>query len=431
MKNLNFATLFVVVAATVGATYAQNGKKERPKWMEERTTVFIVGVGSTLDTVAKQQARSYFEQHLRTGFQQDQMPRFLITDPAAKAVFAVGGFVTFRTAYDFDRVMPSLDFIPYQTPMVSSPANSQRLLMDASTSRLYFKTVIKTGGGPLEAYISTDFRGGGYALRLREAYISYFGFTLGQTTTTFSDLNASFNTIDFQGPNGYTYGRNLLVRYEHKWSNGFSLALGVEYPVVGGTYCQATEKIYQRVPDIPAYLQYAWKGGHIRASGIIRNMFYHNNITRSNIDAIGWGAQLSGSSNIGSRVRLYGNIVYGQGITPYVSDLQGSNMDLVHNTTQIGQMVSPRTLSWLAGLQINITPKMPLTLGYSQVRVYDTDHVLGADNYRVGQYVVANMFYNISRYWNVGVEYLYGTRTNFDGSFGKSTRVQAAVQFSF
>lgn len=398
------------------------------------TTVFLLGQsGNDSDEMVKIQAVEYFKKTHEAGFFQVSMPRFMITDKKAKAIFAVGGFVNARVAYDFNSVMPNLDFVPYDIQMTNTALNAERFLMDASTSRLYFKTVIATKKGPLQAYIETDFRGTNYSLRLREAYISFMGFKVGQAVSTFTDNGATFNTIDFEGPNGYTYGRNLMVQYKHAWQNGISAAIAVEYPVVNATYGSNTSSIYQRVPDIPLYVQYAWGEGssHIRASGILRNMYYYDKIADQAIDQIGWGAQLSGVFTLGSSVQLYGQALYGQGIASYIQDLQGTGMDMLPNTHNNAKLCVGSQMAWLVGAQINITPKMPLTLGYSQVAQFDNNGQFLANDYRVGQYTACNLFYNFSSLWNVGVEYLYGSRTNFDGAFNQSHRVQLAIQLNF
>lgn len=431
MKLIKLAILVGVALTTIQSVNA-DPKKPRKSWLDETTTVFVIGGNRSHDSV-KDQARRYFFRSQRPGFRQVDMPRFVITDSKAKAAFAIGGFVNFRTAYDFNEVLPNLDFVTYDIPTTSTNRGSQRVLMDASTSRLYFKTIVATKKGPLVGYIETDFRGQGNSLRLREAYVSFMGFTLGQTVTTFNDPQASFNTIDFEGPNAYTYGRNLMIQYRYGFKNGISVGVAAEYPVVSATYGSASAGIYQRVPDIPAYVQYAWNEGksHIRASGILRNMFYRDNASMVDMDGLGWGAQLSGVFAIGKRVNLYGQALYGKGITPYIQDLQGSGLDIVPNMMNNGRMSSPAAMAWLIGGQINVIPKLPVTLGYSQVTLFDNNNMMQGSDYRIGQYVVANVFYNISRTWNVGIEYLYGTRINFDGAMGHSNRIQAAVQFNF
>lgn len=417
MKNI---ILLFAGALTLSLAEAQN------------PTVIVIGQ-TPEEEIIKEKARIYFENTHEKGFKQSLMPRFIFTDKSSKAIFTIGGFVNFRTAYDFDNVLPNLDFITYQIPMSSTVQNEGRILMDASTSRLYFKGVLATQRGPLVAYAETDFRGPGNSLRLREAYVSYMGFTLGQKATTFCDLGASFNTVDFQGPNGYTYGRNLMIQYKYKFTNGISMALAAEYPVVSATYGSSEKPSYQRLPDIPAYVQYAWNENqsHIRASGIIRNLDYYSGQSNRIESTLGWGAQLSGSFKVARGVELYGNAVYGQGISAYVVDLQGVGMDMTPSISDPYKLSPVTTLSWLVGAQVNITKRMPLTVGYSQVSVFDQKNPLPATDYRIGQYCVANLFYNISPSWNVGLEYLHGIRTNIDGVQGHSNRIQAAVQLNF
>lgn len=412
----------------------QSRKKQRPAWLDQETTVFILGNPTGDELIIKERAMNLFQKTQPNEYQGVGMPRFMITDRKARATFAIGGFINLRTAYDVRGIMsPTVDFVPYQIPMTNNPLNGERFLMSANTSRLYFRTVIDTKGGPLEGYVETDFRGAGNSLRLRQAYIKYYGFKLGQAVTTFSDPNGSFNTIDFEGPNGYTYGRNLMVQYTHEWRNGFGVGLAMEYPVVSATYAGGASAVYQRVPDVPAYLQYSWGkfGSHIRASGIIRNMFYANNIQGVNGDQLGWGAQLSGSLGIGGVVKFYGQFLYGEGITPYIADLQGTPYDMMPNPAAPGTELSTPMMGWLAGLQFNLTKRMPLTIGYSQVTMFDKEGMMAPTDYNIGQYVVGNLFYKVNRTFKVGVEYLYGTRTNFNGDFAASHRIQTMVQLNF
>ncbi|MEG1608074.1 MAG: DcaP family trimeric outer membrane transporter [Mucinivorans sp.] len=429
MKNLS---KFLSLACGVALFTSVPLCAQSAKYPLGRTNVVIVGPSNAYDHVLKAKAYFDFSRSLRNTPQQVGMPTFLFTDSKAKASFALGGFVNFRTAYDFNNVVGNRDFVTFDIPMSRNIQNQQRILMDGSTSRLYFKTVVNTRSlGAIEAYIETDFRGGNYNLRLREAYISFMGFTLGQTVTTFCDLGAGFNTIDFEGPNGYTYGRNLMVQYKHSFDEHWSMAIAAELPVVSGTYGSDYLSIAQRVPDIPAYVQYSWNKGqsHIRASGIFRDLYYGDNGEDKVKSEIGWGAQLSGTIKLCSAVQFYGQVLYGRGITPYISDLQGVGLDLVPSNNN-HRMSSPEALTWLAGLQVNITPKLPMTIGYSQVRLYEKDS-FNPQGYKMAQYIVGNLFYNITRSLNVGVEYLYGTRYNQNGDFGRASRVQASVQFNF
>ena len=377
----------------------------------------------------------HFRLNLKKGHQEVGMPRFAISDRSGRAMFAIGGYANFRAAYDFNSVLDDNDFITARIPMSANGMNSQRFLMDASTSRLYFKGLFKTGSlDNAETYIETDFRGNNNSLRLRTAYISFRGLTLGQTWSLFSDSGATFNTIDSEGPNGYVSVRKVQVRYEAKLGGHWGLGISVEMPDLTSTGSDFTSSIYQRVPDIPAYVQYSWNEGksHVRASGVFRTLHYYDDVRGKSDRTFGWGAQFSTGIVLAPAVSLYGQAVYGKALASYVQDLSGSGLDLIPNVNNKGKMIAPETMAWLAGLQFYLSPKFNMSLGYSQVRVLDKNYEYFPDEYKYTQYIAANLFYNISRSFQAGVEYLYGTRhDNAAGSFGRANRVQAMVQFNF
>lgn len=167
-------------------------------------------------------------------------------------------------------MVDNIDFVTYDIPVPGNYATRQKLTMDASTSWLFVKAIANTRRlGRVVVYIDGDFRGGAVnscTPRLRSAYVSFLGLTLGRDVTTFCDLAAAPTTIDFQGPNAYNFNFATLIRYERSFADdrlSFGLAAGM--PAVSGTYGEGFEPIPQRVPDIPAYIQYAW-GRSVRAT---------------------------------------------------------------------------------------------------------------------------------------------------------------------
>ncbi len=412
-----------------------NKKMERE--MKHDPTVFILNAHQgEVDIVdIKRRALERYARTMDWNYNSVGMPNFMLSDRRANAIFAIGGYAQFRTAYDFGGRVDNRDFVTYDIPMMYDPANRQGLLMDVSTSRLYFKSVIATNSlGPIESYIETDFRGTNNSLRLREAYVKFLGITFGQTTTTFCDPNATFNTIDFEGPNAYTYRRNMMIRYQMDMGRGWSMGAALEMPNLSASYGMYSESVPQRIFDIPVYFQYSWnKHSHLRASGIMRTLNYYDGYAMENRHNFGWGAQLSTSSNIGECVRVFGSAVYGEGIANYIQDLQGVGMDMVPSTSMMGEMSTPPVFAVFAGAQVNITERLPMTVGYSQVRMYSNDgkNMLASTDYKLSQYIVTNLFYKFTRSLSLGAEYLYGTRYNFDGDFGKASRVQMAVRLNF
>lgn len=366
-------------------------------------------------------------------FQDPKAPRFLLVDQKRRFAFGIGGYVKLTTSYDFRGIANNLDFITYDIPTPNSRANNSQYQMDASTSRLFFKLVGNTKAlGDFVAYIETDFRGNNYALRLRQAYISARGFLLGQAWSTFSDLASVPPTIDFEGPNANTTLRNVQIRYTHKFNTHWQAALAVEAPNVSATTDKFNSVIKQRMPDIPAYVQYSWGSqSHIRATGLLRGFSYRNTLTDNNNMQLGWGAQLSGLSNITSKAVLYYQATYGKGIAQYIDDISGVNLDLVPNMHKGGDLQTLPMYGLMGGLQYNISKTVLASASYSQVRVYSQNGYYAPDQYKYAQYIVGNVFWNVTTNFQLGMEYLYGRRVNMDHEAGHANRIQVMAQYNF
>lgn len=386
------------------------------------------------------EATKAFAETTREGFQQPHNPQFIFTSPNNKFMLGLGATVTLRTSYDFMGTVDNIDFVPYDIPMTKSYANRQRVMMDASTSRIFLKGIINTEClGRIVAYTDIDFRGGeefSYIPRLRSAYIQMMGFTVGRDVSTFCDLMAAPQTIDFEGPNAYNYRFTEMIRWEHTcWDKHITFGVAAEVPTVNATYGEHFSAIYQRVPDGIAYLQYAWgenRTSHIRASGVIRDMYLHDNRLGENTTQLGWGVQLSGHIEVGKWVDLYMNGVYGRGITPYINDLMGTPYDFTYDPNDPTRLQTLPMWGWQAAAQLNIMPnKFWLAGGYSEVHLEKHNGALSDNQYSRGHYIFANAFYNVTRNFTVAAEYLHGGRVNVSDAKGDANRISIMAQYRF
>ena len=412
--------------------------------VEEYTpTVFIMArEGEGRYDKAKIHARVVddYRETARKGFRQSHKPNFIFASPDNKFSFAVGGSVNLRTSYDFNSVIGNIDFVTYDIPMKSGFADKQRIMMDASTSRIFAKAIINGCPiGRIVIYGAMDFRGGdaySYIPRLRSAYMQFMGFTIGRDVTTFCDLKAAPTTIDFEGPNAYNFAFTEMIRYEHSFlRNHLTIGVAAEVPTVNGTYGDNFAPIKQRVPDGIAYIQYAWgekQSSHLRVSGVIRDMYLHDVAKKENTTQVGWGVQLSGHIQATRWVDIYMNGVYGKGITPYIQDLTGSPYDVAYNPENPLHIQTMPMWGWQAAAQVNIIPgRFWVAGGYSEVGLEKKNGYLAKNEYPRGQYVFGNAFLNVHRSFTLAVEYLYGSRKNMDGEMGSANRVSLLMQYNF
>ena len=433
---LLLATLQTTPILAQGVTYYE---------VEEYTpTVYMIAVGETLQEYDPEASRQAvvddFKKTHRCGFQQSHNPQFIFATRNNRFALGIGGFVNLRTSFDFDGAMGNIDFIPYDIPMSKGYANKQRIMMDASTSRVFLKAIINSQTlGKVQIYTDIDFRGGdqfSYIPRLRSAYIKAKGFTVGRDVTTFCDLMAAPQTIDFQGPNAYNFAFNEMIRYEHSFlKNRLTVGIAAEMPSVNGTYGENFSPIYQRVPDGILYAQYAWgkeRMSHIRVSGVVRDMYLHDNVNGENTTQVGWGVQLSGHIGITRWVDIYMNGVYGKGITPYIQDLAGSPYDFGYNPENPEQIQTMPMWGWQAAAQVNIIPsRLWLAGGYSQVTLDKHNGYLSDNQYHRGDYIFGNAFFNLTSNLTLAVEYLHGSRKDMSGAKNSANRFSIMAQYNF
>ena len=194
-------------------------------------------------------------------FQDPRAPRFLFMDRKGKVALGIGGYVKGTMSVDMDGISDNIDFVTADIPAPKQPDMRNQFQMDASTSRLFLKLVgDNTAVGDFTVYVETDFRGKNghqYDLRLRQAYIKFGNFLFGKARSTFADGAAGPPTIDFEGPSGSVSKKNTMIQYRQEIDKNWSFAASIESPSESYTVVKdQSEAIKQRMPDIPAYLQY-------------------------------------------------------------------------------------------------------------------------------------------------------------------------------
>ena len=438
MKHFRLSMAALLVASAATAQTIQPAEEYAP-------TIYLIGVEECVavdDACDKLELMSdatqdYLDTH-RHGFQQTERPMFVFATRNNRFSLALGGFIALRASYDFDGISDNLDFIPYNIPLTANYNNRQQLLMDASTSRLYFKGIANSNTlGRVVIYVDADFRGGApksYTPRVRSAYVSMLGFTLGRDVSTFCDLDAAPLTIDFQGPNAYNFNFATMIRYEYSFlDDHLTVGAAAEMPNVSATYNAKFLEMRQRIPDFPVYFQYAWdedRSSHLRASAVFRNMYVRNAVVENNKSLFGWGVQFSGTIKALDWLRFYMNGVYGKGITPYIQDLTGSGLDLIPDVTG-EEIAAPTMWGWQAAARFSIMPRMWVSGGFSMVQVDHKDGFNYDTMYNQGRYIFGNVFYALTPRCSVGAEYLYGSRKNMDDLKGHANRLNLQLTYHF
>lgn len=421
------ATLFI-------ASYSANAQNN----MDEES---LIEESSNADGVTVIEA---FKETMGDHFTDPKAPNFIYYDKKKNIALGLGGNVRVRTSYDFDGSPSSSDgFVPYTIPVPGDKLTRNRLAMDAGNSTLFFKVLgNNTKLGQYQLYLSANFSGKNYGFVLQDAYIKMLGFTIGRTWSTFNDLAAIPPTVDYQGPNGAAEMRTEQIRYSRNFTDQLSFGVAAEISQTTGRFGQSIKdlEMSQRVPDIPMYFQYAFgqkNSSHVRVAGVLRTMNYMNEVQDKTKYATGYGVQVSSKIDVCPFFTFYGQMTYGDGIAQYINDLSGNGLSLVSAADQsngpTGKMKAVEAMGWFVQGRFNITSDIYATAGYSQAKIFPgVDKISLPDtNYRYGQYIVGNLFYNITSDFQLGIEYLYGNRVNINGEKGHANRIETLIQYNF
>lgn len=360
------------------------------------------------------------------------LPRLLLAGKNRRFYVGVGGGLKATVGMDWGH--PTSDpnsFVVHDIPMEEQEGNGAKFSISAQQTEIF----VCFGAMPGEkyevcAYINGMFMGDKYAFVLENAYLKFLGFTAGYGYGLFCDTEASPLTIDFQGPNALLSSSNGIFDYVWNIHSKWNIGIGAEVPVVSYTPTDQCGKVSQRIPDIPAMVQYNFPdGSHLRASGILRTLQYRDLMNGTNRTCMGYGLQLSGAGAIAGPLSYSFQAAYGRGISFYFQDVGPMKMDLLPNPHTAGRMEAVRGWGGVASLQYEFSSAVHASLIYSHLRMYPND--AQPDNYRYGQYAAANFFWHISPIVSCGLEYLYGRRVNIDGQQAHDNRLQAMLQVHF
>lgn len=364
-----------------------------------------------------------------------EAPTFTFMSKDANLAMGVGAKVALSGWFNWNGYIPGSDFSPYSIQIPKAPETNRSLNGSASGSAIYF-SLIGTNEkiGDYRVYIQGGFSG--YAnkgFKLKKAWIQIRDFTAGLAPSTFSDPASEPDVLDTGGANGKVSKSNLLVRYMKTFRGKWSLAGSVELPSSQPDVSDSkVSKMLDYVPDIAALGQYQWNRGlsHIRIAGIIRSMGYRELTTESTHHVTGWGVLLGSTVKAGKNVTIYAQGSIGQGMSAYTGDLSNGNYDLLSDPGNPGHLYAPTTVSAIFGLKYYWMKNLTSTLALGTLRNFAKNGT-NDGTYRYGQYLAANIIYNITPRFHIGMEYEAGKRMNYNRTHGNANRLLATFVASF
>jgi hypothetical protein len=256
------------------------------------------------------------------------------------------------------------------------------------------------------------------------------------------DIDVFPNTIEYWGPPGMAFFRNVQLRYM-PIQGDTRMTIALERPGASGDagvseiVPSSNLKPVFPLPDLSAEYRKAIKKGYVELAGIVRDIKWED--TNPNPPDIsgsvtGWGIHASSNLKFGMDV-LRLSVLYGEGIENYMND---APVDVAPKSATSTDGKALPVTGIVAFLDHTWNKKFTSSIGYSSVSIDNSD-AQTADAFKLGQYALANVLYTPVPNVMMGIEggWIHrenkqeGVATTFNGIAGNTAKVdQYHVQVS-
>ena len=373
-------------------------------------------------------------------------PQAIVTAQSGSPTINVYGFVMLDAGYNFDQIHPNWTDVvrPSKLPSFENQyAPDGNMFFGVRQTRLGVKGNVPTPIGELKTTFEFELFGTGVdegqtTFRLRHAYGELGRFGAGQTWSPFMDIDVFPNSVEYWGPVGMVFFRNLQVRWMPIQGDS-RMTIALERPGASadqGVYSGRIElqdvKPRFAYPDLSAEYRYGRKWGYVELAGLVRRIEWEDQGTDNfalSGDATGWGVNLSSNLNLGKSNVARLQAMYGEGVENYMNDAPAD----VGIENQPGNPIAPikgvalPVTGVVAFLDHTWSTKFTSAIGYSMVDI-DNSAQQAPDAFSKAQYALGNVLYSPTPGVTAGVEFQWGNRDNFTDGFTSDIR---KIQFSF
>jgi hypothetical protein len=324
-------------------------------------------------------------------------------------------------------------YVPATIPVGGTPGDGPDFNMQARETRINFDSDhVLASGDRFGTFIEMDFflgTGGNqrvtnsYNPRLRHAFLTYNNWLAGQTWSTFQDVDALPENLDFIGPSeGTTFERQAQLRYRRgPWEFAIENPETTVTPLGGGPVIESDDG---RIPDLVARHTTRFENGYIRAAVLGRQLHYKSGSTDDSETA--FGLSVSGKHRFGEDdIRWMATVGSGTGRYLGLNTSNGAVLDAngdLNAIDQWGGFVSYRHF-WDSRWRSNFT------LSYLG---NDNDVALTGTGVTRDVYSVhANLLFEPAEKMTVGGEIMFAERSLESDLSGDLKRLLFSAKYAF
>ena len=297
-----------------------------------------------------------------------------------------------------------------------------KLVATAKTTRLGLDFKTSVNGAEVGGKLESDFAGTNDSFRIRQAYLTYENWLIGQTQSNFLSNHAPF-MIDFSTNVGGGTTRLPMVRYGFDLTPATQLFLAAEKPN------SSAEDIKSSVPTLTAKLAHNFddKKGNASARALVE--VYKDEDT--NKRKAGWGLAAGTTYQVIDPLKATLDVSYTKGVNGI---LYGTNANDAFVDDEGNRNIEQNEI-WAVqtGLTYSILSNLKTSLGYGALFAdKDSDYAdLNEAANKEVQQAWLNLVYSPVKPLEFGVEYVNGERKTFNNEKFKDNRIGLMSKYSF
>ncbi|MGE5811560.1 MAG: DcaP family trimeric outer membrane transporter [Ignavibacteria bacterium] len=347
-----------------------------------------------------------------------------------KSWLQIYGFAMTDVGYNANQIDPAwFDVVrPTKLPTMENQFGTDgNAYFSVRQTRFGTKSGVQTDLGELFVQLEWELFGTGVdagqtTIRLRHAYGELGQFGVGQYWSPFMDIDVFPNSVEYWGPTGMAFFRNVQIRWMPiKGDSRMTIAL--ERPGASadqGTFADRVElgDVNPRfpVPDLSAEYRHGSSWGYVELAGIVRYMKWEDLGQQPfdlSGDAVGWGLNLSSNIKLFKNDVLRLSVLTGEGVQNYMND---APVDVGIKTTgdpdkPIEGIALP-LMGIVAFFEHSWSDKFATAIGYSMIDIDNSDGQ-NYDAFKKGQYALGNIIYYPVPDAMMVAELQWGNRENF------------------
>lgn len=306
----------------------------------------------------------------------------------------------------------------------------------ARQTRFILKTATDVGAAhTLNSHIELDFNvtdGGderttnSYVPRLRQAFITYDNWLFGQAWSTFQNIAALPDSLDFIGVTpGTVFDRQPMIRYS---KNGWQIALEQPETTVTtrtGARIMAGD---DTIPDVVARYNLNRPWGSLTAAGIVRTLRISDDDFGTGTDsAMAYGLSVSGKIKVGEKDDVRFMATAGDGLGRYIG------LNIVNDAAldAAGNLDPIFTWSGFAAYQHHWGGRLRSSIAGAYFKADNPVMLTTRQVTDESWNGFANLIWNPVDPLDIGIELLYAERTLEDGRTGDLRRLMISTRYNF